>query len=146
MSEFDGVEILLVDDNDQDADLTIRALSRAHISNKLLRVKDGVEALEFMDNEGAFAERDPSEIPRLILLDLTMPRMGGIEVLRILKSDVRTHAIPVVVMTVSNQGHDVATCYQLGANGYVSKPIDLEGLTAAVARIGMFWLLVNRVP
>lgn len=146
MSEFDGVEVLLVEDNDRDAELTMRAFKKCNLHNKLFWAKDGVEALEFMNGTGAFASRDPRELPRLILLDLKMPRLNGLDVLRSLKGDERTQAVPIVVMTSSNQERDLDACYDLGVNGYVTKPIGFTELTEAVARIGMFWLLVNRVP
>jgi len=146
MSEFDGIEILLVEDNDRDAELTLRAFKKCNLHNKLYWVKDGVEALEFMSGTGAFADRDPRELPRLILLDLKMPRLNGLDVLRSLKADERTHAIPIIVMTSSNQERDLNACYELGVNGYVTKPIGFAELTEAIARIGKFWLLVNRVP
>jgi two-component system response regulator len=146
MNDFDDVEILLVEDNDLDAELTIRALKKCKFSNKLYRAKDGVEALAFIAGSGAFVERDSRELPRLILLDLKMPRLNGIDVLRSLKADERTHAIPVVVMTSSSEPRDVDECYRLGVNGYVAKPIGFAELTEAVSRIGMYWLLVNRVP
>jgi two-component system response regulator len=146
MQDFAGIEVLLVEDNDNDAELTIRAFKKCNITSKLYRVKDGVEALDFIAGSGAFEERDSRELPRLILLDLKMPRLNGIDVLRSLKGDERTHAIPVVVMTSSSEPRDLDECYQLGVNGYVAKPIEYAALTEAVARIGMFWLLVNRVP
>jgi two-component system response regulator len=146
MNDFDGVEVLLVEDNEHDAELTMRALKIANLNSKLYWVKDGVEALEFIEGSGAFVGRDARELPRLILLDLKMPRLNGLDVLRALKGDERTHAIPVVVMTSSIQERDLNDCYQLGVNGYVAKPIGFAELTKAVARMGMFWLLVNRVP
>lgn len=146
MDEFAGVEILLVEDNVHDAELTMRAFKRCNLLQKLYWVKDGVEALDFIAGAGEFAARDPHELPRLILLDLKMPRLNGLDVLRSLKSNERTHAIPVVVMTSSSEPRDLDECYHLGVNGYVAKPIEYSGLTEAVARIGMFWLLVNRVP
>jgi CheY-like chemotaxis protein len=145
MNDFDGVDVLLVEDNALDAELTIRALKKGNFNNKLLWVKDGVEALEFIDAKGAYESRDSRELPRLILLDLKMPRLNGIDVLRSLKGNARTHAIPIVVMTSSSQDRDLNECYQLGVNGYVAKPIGFAELTDAVARIGMYWLLVNRV-
>ncbi len=145
MNEFDGVEVLLVEDNVHDAELTMRALKKGNLNNKLCWVKDGVEALEFIAATGAYTSRDARELPRLILLDLKMPRLSGLEVLRKLKADERTQSIPVVVMTSSNQERDLKDCYDLGVNGYVTKPIGLEELTVVVAKIGMFWLLVNRV-
>jgi two-component system, response regulator len=146
MEDFSGIEVLLVEDNANDAELTMRAFKKCNIMNKLYWVRDGVEALDFIAGTGAFEERDSRELPRLILLDLKMPRLNGIDVLRALKSDERTHSIPIVVMTSSSEPRDLDECYQLGVNGYVAKPIEYSGLTDAVARIGMFWLLVNRVP
>ena len=144
VNAFDGVEVLLVEDNEQDADRILLAFEKGQLLNKLFWVKDGVEAMDFVAGTGAYDGRDVSEVPRLILLDMSMPRMGGLDVLRALKADVKTRAIPVVVMTVSNQERDLSDCYALGANGFVTKPIGLKELTDAVAKIGMFWLLVNR--
>jgi two-component system response regulator len=146
MDEHTGVEVLLVEDNDHDAAQTMRAFKDCHFSHKLYWVKDGDEALDFIAGKGSFETRDSRELPRLILLDLRMPHLNGIDVLRSLKADERTQAIPVVVMTSSSEPRDLDECYQLGANGYVAKPIGYIALTEAVARIGMFWLLVNRVP
>jgi two-component system response regulator len=143
--DFAGIEVLLVEDNDRDAELTERAFKKSNLSSKLYRVRDGVEALEFIGGTGAFASRDRNELPRLILLDLKMPRLNGIDVLRALKADERTQAVPIVVMTSSNQERDLEACYELRVNGYVTKPIGFADLTEVVARIGMFWLLVNRV-
>lgn len=143
--DYDGVEVLIVEDNERDADMTMRALEKCNPSNKRYWVKDGFEALEFINGSGAFADRDLRENPRLILLDLTMPRTSGLEVLRTLRAHERTKAIPVVVMTESNQERDLAACYALGTNGFVTKPLEVEELTDAIARIGMYWLLVNRV-
>jgi two-component system, response regulator len=145
MSDFDGVEVLLVEDNERDAELTMRAFKKCNFHNKLHWVKDGVEALEFVSATGAFAGRDARDLPRLILLDLKMPRLNGLDVLRSLKADERTHAIPIVVMTSSNQERDLNACYELGVNGYVTKPIGFTELTNVVAKMGLFWLLVNRV-
>ncbi len=141
---FDGVEVLLVEDNEQDADLIVLAFKKGQLANKLFWVKDGVEALDFVGGTGAYNGRDVREVPRLILLDMNMPRMDGLDVLRALKADAKTRAIPVVVMTVSNQERDLSDCYALGANGFVTKPVGLNDLTDAVAKIGMYWLLVNR--
>ncbi len=141
---FEGVEVLLVEDNEQDADLILLAFKKGKLVNKLFWVKDGVEALDFVGATGAYESRDVWDVPRLILLDMSMPRMGGLDVLRALKADPKTRAIPVVVMTVSNQERDLSDCYALGANGFVTKPIGLKELTDAVAKIGMYWLLVNR--
>ncbi len=146
MSDFDNVEILLVEDNRADAELVIRALKKGNFANKLLWVQDGVEALEFIQCEAAFTGRDPRQLPRLVLLDLKMPRLNGLDVLREFKGNERTRPIPVVVMTSSNQSRDLTECYRLGVNGYVTKPIQYEDLTEAIARIGTYWLTVNQVP
>jgi len=146
MSAFDNVEVLLVEDNRADAELVMRALKKSSFHHKLLWVQDGVEALEFFGSTGAFAGRDPRQLPKLVLLDLKMPRLNGVDVLREIKNDERTRPVPVVVMTSSNQNRDLAECYRLGVNGYVTKPIQFADLTEAVARIGTYWLLVNQVP
>jgi CheY-like chemotaxis protein len=146
LKDYEGVEVLLVEDNEQDADLIVLAFKKGKLLNKLFWVKDGLEAMDFVGGRGAYDGRDVREVPRLILLDMTMPRMDGLDVLRALKADAKTRAIPVVVMTVSNQERDLTDCYALGANGFVTKPIGLKELTDAVAKIGMYWLLVNRQP
>jgi CheY-like chemotaxis protein len=146
VTDFDDVEILLVEDNRHDAELMMRALKRANFSNKLQWVHDGVEALEFIRGGGAFAGRDTLRLPKLVLLDLKMPRLNGLDVLRQLKSDGATRSIPIVVLTSSNESRDIEESYQLGVNGYVIKPIQFADLTAAVEKIGTYWLLVNEVP
>ena len=140
------VEILLVEDNPHDAEMTIRGLKRNNFANNLHWVKDGVECLEFIRCEGAYADRSPNEFPRLVLLDLKMPKLDGLDVLRELKADERTRSVPVVVMTSSNQERDLVDSYRLGVNGFVTKPVDFNEFMTAVANIGMYWLLVNRVP
>lgn len=144
MTDLDNVEILLVEDNRHDAELTMRALKKSRFHNKLHWVQDGVEALDFLRCTGIYASREDHR-PRLVLLDLKMPRLNGLDVLRELKSDERTRAIPIVVMTSSNQSRDVTESYRLGVNGYVTKPIEFDDLMAAVAKIGTYWLLVNQV-
>lgn len=146
MSDFDNVEILLVEDNQHDAEMTMRALKKSNFLNRLHWVRDGVEALEFIHCTGAYAERDPQQFPKLVLLDLKMPRVDGFDVLRELKSDDRTRSIPIVAMTSSNQDRDVAESYRLGVNGYVTKPVQFADFMEAVAKIGMYWLMVNQVP
>jgi CheY-like chemotaxis protein len=141
-----GIELLLVEDNAQDAELTMRALKKCGHNNHLLWVKDGVEALAFIRCTDRFVDRDSNEFPRLILLDLKMPRLNGIDVLRKLKADEQTRMIPVVVMTSSSQDRDLLECYTLGVNAYVTKPIDSAELARSISRIGQFWLLENRVP
>jgi CheY-like chemotaxis protein len=146
MSDFDDVEILLVEDNHNDAELTMRALRKNNFLNKLFWVKDGVEALDFVRCEGEYEGRNPQELPKLVLLDLKMPRLDGLDVLRELKGDPRTRGIPVVAMTSSNEERDLTESYRLGVNGYVTKPVQFGSFVEAVAQIGMFWLCVNQVP
>ena len=140
------VEILLVEDNSYDAEMTIRALKKMNLANSLVRVEDGGEALDFLFGRGAYSSREITNRPRLILLDIKMPRIDGIEVLRQIKSDEATKMIPVVVMTSSKEDQDVVTSYQLGANGYVVKPVDFEGFARAVSSLGFYWLLTNQPP
>ena len=136
--------ILLVDDSDSDVALTLRALRKHRLANEIVVARDGVEALELLQ-----PEREPAGgrlVPRLIMLDLKLPRVGGIEVLRRLKDDERTRGIPVVVLTSSNQVPDIETCYRLGANSYIVKPVEFESFARAVSEIGMYWLLLNQPP
>ncbi len=144
--DYDDVEILLVEDNRQDAEMTIRALKKCSILNKLYWAKDGVEALDFIRCVGEYETRNPGQLPKLILLDLKMPRLDGLDVLRALKSDDKTRNIPIVAMTSSNQERDVTESYRLGVNGYVTKPVQFASFMEAVANIGMFWLFVNQMP
>ncbi len=140
------LEILLVEDNMNDAELTIRALKKNHLANRLVHVKDGEEALQFLFSEGRYAGRAQEENPKVIFLDLKMPKLTGIEVLRRIKSDERTHKIPVVVLTSSNQDPDIQTCYDLGANSYVVKPVEFDTFVKAVSDLGMYWMILNKSP
>ena len=140
------LEIILVEDNPNDAELTIRALQKHNLINKIIHLKDGVEALDFLFCEGAYEGKKHSENPKAILLDLKMPRVNGIEVLRRLKSDPLTKSIPVVVLTSSNEDPDVAICYELGANSYIVKPVGFEKFSNALAQLGFYWLLLNQPP
>jgi len=140
------VEILLVEDNTYDAEMTIRALKKMNLANSLVRVQDGGEALDFLFGRGAYSSREISNRPRVILLDIKMPRIDGIEVLRQIKSNENTKTIPVVIMTSSKEDQDVVTSYHLGANGYVVKPVDFEGFARAVSSLGFYWLLTNQPP
>ena len=140
------IEILLVEDNLDDANLTIRALRKNNLANQLRHVKDGQEALDFIFAEGIYSDRELENKPKVILLDLKMPKVDGIEVLRKLKSDERTKIIPVVILTSSKEDPDIQTCYDLGANCYVVKPVDFEAFMNAVAELGLFWLLINQPP
>ncbi len=140
------VEILMVEDTDADAELAMLALQERGLADHLVRVKDGAEALEYVFGTGAHAGRDPEERPKVVLLDLRLPKVSGIEVLRRLKTDPRTRAIPVVVLTSSRQDVDLQECYGLGANGYVSKPVQFDAFARSVAEIGFYWLRINRLP
>jgi two-component system response regulator len=146
MSDIDNVEILLVEDNPNDAEMTMRSLRKANFINKLFWVRDGVDALDFIRCTGPYAARDRGQGVKLILLDLKMPRLNGIGVLRELKADEETSSIPVVMMTSSNQDRDISDCYRFGVNGYVTKPVKFAAFTEAVANIGMYWLIVNQGP
>lgn len=145
MDEFEAVEILLVEDSDADAEMTARAIRKGNVVNSLVRVRDGVEALEYLFREGSYAQRGGGN-PRLILLDLKMPRLGGIDVLRRLKADESTKMIPVVVFTSSAEEPDVVESYKLGVNSYLVKPVDIAAFTEVVAQIGLYWALMNRIP
>lgn len=143
---MENFEILMAEDSAMDAEMTLRALRRHNLGNRVHWVHDGAEALEFLYRTGAYAGRDPAHTPRLILLDLNMPRVNGIEVLRRIKSDALVRAIPVVVMTSSNEESDVVESYRLGVNSYVVKPIEFGAFAEVVAKIGLYWVLANRVP
>ena len=138
------VEVLLVEDNPNDAELTIRALKKSNFVNTVIHLKDGVEALDFIFCEGAFSGRDINHKPRVILLDLKMPKINGIEVLRRIRGDERTMLIPVVVLTSSTEDPDVKACYELGVNSYIVKPVAFDNFTKAVAELGMYWVLLNQ--
>ena len=146
MSELQQVEILLVEDNPRDAEMTLRSLKRSNFANRVHWVKDGAEALEFMFREGAYASRAADRTPKLVLLDIKMPKVDGIEVLRRLKGDERTRTTPVVIMTSSNEERDVIESYTLGANSYIVKPVRIDAFLRTVGDIGLYWLLTNRVP
>ena len=146
MNESDPVEILLVEDSAEDLELTLRALKKARLANHIQVARDGAEALDFLFGTGAHAGRNPGDGPKVILLDLKLPKVDGLEVLQKIKSDVRTRAIPVVVLTSSKEQQDVVKSYQLGVNSYIVKPVNFEGFTRAVQDLGMYWLLLNEPP
>jgi len=140
------VEILLVEDNPNDAELAIRALKKSNLANKLLWVKDGVEALEFIFATGAYAHRKVVNGPKVIMLDLRLPKVDGMEVLRRVKNDERTKSIPVVVLTSSREDRDIVESYRLGVNSFISKPVEFESFAKTVSELGFYWLLVNIPP
>ena len=138
--------ILLVEDNPDDEALAIRALKKSNLANEIAVARDGVEALEFLFCEGSYADRDPHDAPVVILLDLKLPKVDGLEVLKRVKSDERTRRLPVVVMTSSSEEQDIVNSYDLGANSYIRKPVDFNQFTEAVAQLGLYWLVLNEVP
>ena len=140
------VEILLVEDNPTDVELTLRALKKNNLANKVHVVTDGAEALEFIFASGAYEGRDINHRPRVILLDLKLPKVDGLEVLRKIKSDERTKNIPVVVLTSSKEEKDRVESYKLGVNSYIAKPVDFNQFTKAVQELGLYWLLLNELP
>src|ERR1700728_3344583 len=140
----DKVEVLLVEDNLHDAEMTIRALKKVNLANMLIHVKDGAEALDFIFAKGTFAGRQMENKPKVMLLDIKMPKVDGIEVLRQIKSNDNTKTIPVVIMTSSKEEQDVITSYNLGVNSYVVKPVDFESFAKAVSELGLYWLITNQ--
>jgi CheY-like chemotaxis protein len=145
MLEVEQIEILLVEDNALDAELTMRGLSNEKLANNIVWLQDGQQALDYLFKQGEHAQRTAPD-PRLILLDLKMPRVDGIEVLRILKANESTKCIPVVIMTSSQEESDIATTYELGVNSYVVKPIDFDALCGVARNAGFYWLAINRSP
>lgn len=138
--------ILLVEDNPDDEALTLRALQKNNIGNKVFVVRDGAEALDFLFCTGAYADRDPREMPQMILLDLKLPKVDGLEVLRRLRADERTRLLPVVILTSSNEEQDLIEGYKNGANSYVRKPVDFNQFLEAVRQLGLYWLVLNKAP
>lgn len=140
------IDILLVEDSQDDADLALHALRREKLANRLYHVRDGEEALEFLFCSGPFAHRSFDHPPKLVLLDLKLPKVNGIEVLKKVKEDTRTHTIPIVMMTSSREEQDLVRSYNLGANSYIQKPVDFERFRETVKSIGLYWLVVNQPP
>lgn len=138
--------ILLVEDNHHDEALTLRALKKNNIQNEVVVVRDGAEALDYLFARGAHAGRDPGALPMLILLDLKLPKVGGLEVLKQLRADPRTKLLPVVILTSSTEEEDLVEAYSLGANSYVRKPVDFTEFAEAIRQIGLYWLTLNERP
>ena len=143
MENSDAVEILIVEDNPRDAELTMRALRKNNLANSVLVAHDGEEALDFMFCRGRFEHREISIPPKVVLLDLKLPKISGLEVLKIVKSDKRTSGIPIVVVTSSREEPDIQSAYNLGVNSYVVKPVEFDQFLSAMSSLGLYWLLVN---
>jgi len=140
------IDILLVEDNSSDAEMTIAALGKNHLANKLLHVKNGEEALDFIFAQGKYTDRHIDQKPKVILLDLKMPKVNGIEVLQKIRSDERTKNIPIVVLTSSKEDPDIQKCYDLGVNSYVVKPVEFDEFQKAISELGLYWMIVNQLP
>lgn len=138
--------ILLVEDNPDDEELTLLALKKSNILNEVIVARDGVEALDYLFATGKYADRSPSRMPQLIMLDLKLPKLDGLEVLKRLRADPRTKLIPVVILTSSSEEEDVVASYNNGANSYVRKPVDFHRFADAIKQLGMYWLILNEVP
>ena len=142
-----SVDVLLVEDNISDAELTIRELKKHNMANNLFHVKDGEEAIDFIFASGKFADsRDILFPPKVVLLDIQMPKVNGLEVLKRMKTDPRTKSIPVVILTSSKENPDIQNCYDLGANSYIVKPVNFEGFAEAIRNFGFYWVLLNQAP
>ena len=143
---MDAKTILVVEDNPDDEELTLRSLRRAHIANKVVVTRDGSEALDYLYARGEYAGRDPTQIPALVLLDLKLPIVGGIDVLKRIRAEPVTRYLPVVIMTSSSEDEDMVKSYDSGANSYVRKPVDFSEFAGAVQQLGLYWLVLNSVP
>lgn len=141
-----GPHILLVEDNPDDEELTLLSLRKQGLANDIVIARDGVEALDYLFGEGQYAGRDASVLPSVVLLDLKLPRLDGLGVLKRLREDARTRYLPVVVLTSSSQDADIVTSYQLGANSYIRKPVEFGELTETVGKVGLYWMTLNRSP
>ncbi len=144
--DVNEIEVLLVEDNPNDAELATRALKKHNLANRLLHVRDGEEALEYLFGNGRYASHNPAIFPRVVLLDLRLPKVDGLEVLRRMRNDERTKAMPVVVLTSSPEDSDRIKSYNLGVNSYVVKPVEFESFSKAVTELGLYWLLLNKPP
>ncbi len=146
MDNINEIEILIVEDNPNDAEIALRALKKNNLTNKILIVVDGEEALDFVFSRGKFSERKVNTYPKMILLDLKLPKVDGLEVLRQIKENEKTRVIPVIALTSSKQETDIIRSYQLGVNSYIVKPVDFDKFVDAVRELGLYWLLLNQQP
>lgn len=143
-TDTNGVEILLVEDNPRDVEMTLRALKRRHLANRVKVAKDGAQALDFVFARGAYSGRNPNHVPKVILLDLKLPKVSGLEVLRTIKGSEETKTIPVVVLTSSQEEKDMVESYRLGVNSYIVKPVDFDKFVDSVGELGLYWLVINK--
>ena len=146
MSQQREVQILLVEDSPEDAELMMRALKNSHVMNQCYHVEDGAAALDFLFGEGEYADRDTNRNPKVVLLDLKLPKVDGIEVLRRIKNDPRTKSVPVVILTSGRESQDIEEAYRLGVNSYIVKPVDFHHFAEVVVKLGFYWKLMNVVP
>lgn len=146
MKENKTIEILLVEDSDQDAELAIRALKKNNITNNVVRLKDGEQAIEFIFGEGEFEHRSIKNQPKVVLLDLKMPKVNGLEVLKAVRENEDTKDLPIVILTSSKEEQDMVKSYELGVNSFIVKPVEFENFTEAVREIGLYWVLLNQRP
>lgn len=146
MDYYEEYDILIVEDNPNDAELMVRSLQKNHLANKLFVVADGAEALDFVFCRGQYAKRDLNRLPKVVFLDLKLPKVDGLEVLREVKSNERTKKLPVVIVTSSEEDPDIATAYDLGANSYIVKPVDFDNFVQAIRQLGLYWLVINEKP
>jgi two-component system response regulator len=146
MDSIGGVEILLVEDSPDDIELTLRAFKDAKITSRVQIVRDGAEALDFLFSRGTYVNRDTDDWPKVILLDLKLPRINGLEVLRQIRADHRTKLLPVVILTSSREDRDIVEGYRLGVNSFIQKPVEFELFAAAIRTLGLYWLVLNRPP
>ena len=138
--------ILVVEDNPQDATMTLRALKKHNVANTIVLARDGAEALDYLYGTGAHAGRDPADLPHVVLLDLKLPKVDGMQVLKRIRSEAVTKLLPVVILTSSDEQRDLVESYQLGVNSFVRKPVDFAAFTEAVSQLGLYWTLINRTP
>ena len=144
MTDTNAFEILFVEDNPRDAELTLRALRKHNLADQIVHVSDGAEALDFLFERGKYKDHASGKLPRVIFLDLKLPKLSGLEVLRVIKQDQRLYAIPVVIVTSSSEDPDIKSAYELGANSYVIKPVEFDAFSEAMSSLGLYWLMVNR--
>lgn len=146
MTTVEPVEVLLIEDNSQDAELELRALKKNNLVNSITLIENGADAVDFIFCQGKYSDREMTQHPKLILLDLKLPKINGLEILKMIKEDERTKTIPVVILTSSGEDPDIKTAYHLGANSYVIKPVGFDAFMESINKMGFYWLLVNKPP